>query len=131
MADIIETMKTIPDYIGSNGRTDTEIADAENALGTVFAPDYKRYLKEVGLACFGGHEFTGLTTTERLSVLSVTKQERTANKQIPESWYVVEQTNYDGIVVWQAPTGEIYQSVPGLPGQKIYDSLAEFISSTH
>ena len=39
MADIIETMKTIPDYIGSNGRTDTEIADAENALGTVFAPD--------------------------------------------------------------------------------------------
>ena len=66
MADIIETMKTIPDYIGSNGRTDTEIADAENALGTVFAPDYKRYLKEVGLACFGGHEFTGLTTTERL-----------------------------------------------------------------
>ena len=66
-------------------------------------------------------------TTVTLMYLTQTKP----NKQIPESWYVVERTNYDGIVVWQAPTGEIYQSVPGLPGQKIYDSLAEFISSTH
>lgn len=58
-----EIIKTKPDYIGANGRTDTEIEKAENELGITFAEDYREYLREIGLACFDGHELTGLTNT--------------------------------------------------------------------
>ncbi|MCI7658539.1 SMI1/KNR4 family protein [Flintibacter sp.] len=128
MDDIVQAIKNFPDYIGSNGRMDSEITFAEHLLNTTFALDYKQYLKEIGLACFNGHELTGLTDDERLSVLAVTRQERGANKEIPESWYVVEQTNFDGIVIWQAPSGEIFQTVPGTAGHKLCNSLMKFIS---
>ena len=129
MANIIEVMKSIPDYIGSNGRSEYEIVAAEKSLGTKFAPDYRLYLKEIGLACFDGHELTGITNDTRLSVVAVTEQERAANPNIPSSWYVVEQTGFDGIVIWQAPTGEIYQTISIAPGQKLYDTLAGYVTA--
>ena len=110
MANIIELMKSIPDYIGSNGRSEDEIAAAEKSLGTTFAPDYRLYLEEIGLACFDGHELTGITNNVRLSVVAVTEQERAANPNVPSSWYVIEQTGFDGIVIWQTPIGEIHQA---------------------
>ena len=127
MANIIEVMKSIPDYIGSNGRSECEIVAAEKSLGTKFAPDYRLYLKEIGLACFNGHELTGITNDTRLSVVAVTEQERAANPNIPSSWYVVEQTGFDGIVIWQAPTGELYQSTPRAPGKKSHNTLRDYI----
>lgn len=127
MANIIEVMKSIPDYIGSNGRSEGEIAAAEKSLGTTFAPDYRLYLKEIGLACFDGHELTGITNDARLSVVAVTEQERAANPNIPFSWYVVEQTGFDGVVIWQVPTGELYQSIPGALGRKSYNALRDYI----
>lgn len=48
----------MPDYVGSNGRTEEEIAKAEKKIGITFAKDYREYLKEIGLACFDGHELT-------------------------------------------------------------------------
>lgn len=128
MANIIEVMKSIPDYIGSNGRSEDEIAAAEKSLGTTFAPDYRLYLKEIGLACFDGHEITGITNNARLSVVAVTEHERAANPNIPSSWYVVEQTGFDGIVIWQAPTGEIYQTISITPGCELCDSLVGYVT---
>lgn len=129
MANIIEVMKSIPDYIGSNGRSECEIVAAEKSLGTKFAPDYRLYLKEIGLACFDGHELTGITNDTRLSVVAVTEQERTANPNIPSSWYVVEQTGFDGIVIWQTPIGEIHQISIRTSGQKPYHSLVEYLQN--
>ena len=128
MANIIEVMKNIPDYIGSNGRSEDEVAVAEKNLGTTFAPDYRLYLEEIGLACFYGHELTGITMDARLSVVAVTEQERAANPNIPFPWYVVEQTGFDGIVIWQSPSGEIYQTVLGTQIRKICGSLLEYVS---
>ena len=129
MANIIEVMKSIPDYIGSNGRSEGEIAAAEKSLGTMFAPDYRLYLKEIGLACFDGHELTGITNDTRLSVVAVTEQERAAKPNMPSSWYVVEQTGFDGIVIGQAPTGEIYQTVSIAPGCELYNSLVGYVTA--
>lgn len=127
MANIIEVMKSIPDYIGSNGRSENEIAAAEKSLGTTFAPDYRLYLKEIGLACFDGHEFTGITNNARLSVVAVTEQERAANPNISSSWYVVEQTGFDGIVIWQTPKGDVYEAMSGTVCKKNYKTLAEYL----
>lgn len=129
MANIIEVMKSIPDYIGSNGRSEDEIAAAEKSLGTTFAPDYRLYLEEIGLACFDGHELTGITNNARLSVVAVTEQERAANPNVPSSWYVVEQTGFDGIVIWQTPIGEIHQISIRTSGQKPYHSLVEYLQN--
>ena len=43
------------------------------------------------------------------------------------SWYVVEETGIDGIVIWQAPTGDIFQTALGAKTRRISDSLAEYI----
>ena len=129
MANIIEVMKSIPDYIGSNGRSEDEIAAAEKSLGTTFAPDYRLYLEEIGLACFDGHELTGVTNNARLSVVAATEQERAANPNVPSSWYVVEQTGFDGIVIWQTPIGEIHQTSIRTSGQKPYHSLVEYLQN--
>ena len=128
MGNIIEVMKSIPDYIGSNGRSESEIVAVEKSLGTTFAPDYRLYLKEIGLACFDGHELTGITNDARLSVVTVTEQERGVNLNVPSSWYVVEQMNFDGVVIWQAPSGEIYSTRQHSFGHKIGNTLAEYCS---
>ena len=60
MSDIIDILKNAPEYIGGNGRTDTEIETAEKQLGIKFSPDYRCYLKDIGLACFDGHVPTRL-----------------------------------------------------------------------
>lgn len=126
MNDIIETLKNAPEYIGGAGRTDAEIESAEKQLGVEFAPDYRCYLKEIGLACFDGHELTGITKSARLNVVDVTTAQR---EQYPEanSWYVIEETNIDGIVIWQSSSGAIYKTAPGIKTRKILDSLTEYI----
>lgn len=127
MSSIVDTLKAMPDYIGSDGRSRDEIERAEEMLGTCFARDYRSYLEEIGLACFDGHELTGLTETARLDVVSVTRALRQRTAGIDETWYVVEDAGIDGIVLWQDPAGKIYQTVPGAKTEKIADSLAEYI----
>ena len=76
MSDIIDILKNAPEYIGGNGRTDTEIETAEKQLGIKFSPDYRCYLKDIGLACFDGHELTGICKSARLNVVDVTLLQR-------------------------------------------------------
>jgi len=118
---------SMPDYIGSNGKTEEEIAKAENALGVSFSEDYRTYLKEIGLACYDGHELTGLTKSDRLDVVSVTKEQRERIGEDASSWYVIEETGIDGIVIWQAPTGEVFQTDSVAVYHKLCSSLSEFI----
>ena len=123
-------IKSFSDYVGASGCTDKEIVEGEKLLNLRFAQEYKQYLKEIGLACFAGHELTGLTSIERLSVIAVTLQERAYHPEVPETWYVVEQTNISGIVVWQDVTGDIYITSPCGTSRKINDSLLEYISTS-
>lgn len=127
MNKIIESIKSFPDYNGSNGRIEEEIISAENTLGLSFAKDYREYLKEIGLACFNGHELTGITDTARLNVVEVTTEQKDIGEGVPSSWYVIEEANIDGIVIWQSETGKIYQTAPYCDSEKIADSLLEYI----
>lgn len=127
MEDIIDALRNIPDYIGSSGRTKETILAAELSLGIAFADDYRQYLEEIGLACFDGHELTGLTDITRLDVIVVTKEQRGINPNITATWYVVEHTNIDGIIIWQDRMGCVYQAPSsGLP-TKIANCLLEYI----
>ena len=127
MNTIIDALKGMQDYIGSNGRTDVDIGYAEDNLQLFFSKDYQEYLGQIGLACFDGHELTGITDDERLDVISVTKEKRALFANIPLSWYVIEEANIDGIVIWQNAEGEIYQTSPGCKPSKIANSLLEYI----
>ena len=124
---ILDVLRNAPDFIGGKGCGNVAISDAEQALGIRFAPDYRAYLQKIGLACFDGHELTGICKAFRLNVVDVTLDER---KQCPDAagWYVVEQANVDGIVMWQAPSGEIYQTMPGVSARKICNSLTEYVT---
>ena len=126
MSDIIEILKNAPEYIGGNGRTDTEIENAEKQLGIKFSSDYRCYLKDIGLACFDGRELTGICKATRLNVVDVTLLQR---QRVPDacSWYVVEETGIDGGVIWQAPAGDIYQTAPGTKTRKVFGSLVDYI----
>lgn len=127
MNAILDVLRNAPDFIGGKGCGNVAISDAEQALGIRFAPDYRAYLQKIGLACFDGHELTGICKAFRLNVVDVTLDER---KQCPDAagWYVVEQANVDSIVIWQAPSGEIYQTMPGVSARKIYNSLTEYVT---
>lgn len=127
MENIVDALKSIPDYIGSNGRTEEVILEAESSLGVTFAEDYRQYLKMIGLACFDGHEFTGLTNISRLDVVAITKEQRSINQKISATWYVIEQANIDGIIIWQDKLGYVYQTSPSNPPIRIANSLLEYI----
>lgn len=128
MINIVDALKDIPGYIGSNGRTEEEISEAERKLGIPFAKDYRAYLKEIGLACFDGHEFTGLTKTARLNVVSVTKEQRQYFDKAALLWYVIEEVGIDGIIIWQSSNGTVYATAPNSGAKKIANSLSEYIS---
>lgn len=127
MSDIVKIIKSMPDYKGSDGRTDKEIIAAEKELGVSFAEEYRKYLKEIGLACFDGRELTGLTETKRLNVVLVTKEQK-AYLDIAEPWYVVEEANIDGIVIWQDSEGTIYQTAPNAETLIMAKSLSEYLA---
>lgn len=128
MGNIIDILRSMPDFIGSNGRSEEEIELAEKILGVTFARDYRNYLEEIGLACFDGHELTGLTKTERLNVVIVTKEQRERFGKNVSTWYVVEETNIYGIVIWQDTNGLVYETAPNSKLKKVADSLAEYFT---
>lgn len=127
MDKIIELIMNMPEYIGSNGRNEEMIENAEKKLAMKFSKEYKEYLKVIGLACFDGHELTGLCDSKRLNVVDVTNEERKNNSFVPTDWYVIENLGIDGIIIWQNEKGEIYQTIPNGNMEKIYDSLYDYI----
>lgn len=86
-----------------------------------------RMLLHSALRPIYGHELTGICKAARLNVVDVTQDERQYNS-VPVDWYVIEQTNIDGIVIWQTASGTIYETCPGSEADKICDSLEEYIS---
>lgn len=128
MNDFIKKIKLMPNFISGNGVESFQIVEAENILNLKFSDEYKHYLSSMGVASADGHEFTGITPIERLNVVNVTLDERKNYPQIPTNLYVIEQTNIDGIVVWQSKTGEVYQTAPNSEPTKLCDSFSEYIA---
>ena len=126
MTDIVELIKTKPDLYVMQGASDEEINQAAQLLNLRFASDYHKYVAAFGAASFDGHELTGICKSKRLSVVDVTIKERSTT-EVPEDWYVLEQANFDGIVIWQNSSGDVYQTAPNAKAKKLCGSIAEYI----
>ena len=129
MKDIIELLKAKELLNKCASVSADKIVETENALSVHFSDEYKRYVSEFGFAVYDDHELTGICKAKRLNVVDVTVSERKMTRNVPDDWYVIEQLNIDGIVIWQSSTGEIYQTAPNCEPKKICDSLAEYIGT--
>ena len=127
MTNILKTINSKENLYHLTGATSDEISLAEKDLQLVFHKDYKEYVSNFGFISYGSHELTGICSFPRLNVVNVTQEERKYNPSIPQQYYVIEQTNIEGIVVWQSPEGNVYQSTPDHPLKQIATSLSEYI----
>lgn len=126
MADIVKLFQKQSNFYAMKGVSEENIRSAEQELGLRFAADYRKYVATFGVASYAGHEFTGICKSRRLNVADVTAEERNSI-DVPADWYVLEQANIDGIVIWQATNGAIYQTAPNAKSKKICESMAEYI----
>ena len=129
MKNIIEVIKSQEDIICGKGVDESEIIKAESELELFFAEDYRCYVKSFGCIAIGGREFTGISKLVNYNVVLITITQKSYNNGIPADWYVIEQLNIDGIVIWQSTTGEIYQTSPNAEPKMICGSLAEYIAN--
>ena len=107
MTSIIETIKNLRGLLSSTGVSEEEINTAENTVHLTFSDEYRCYLKEFGIIAFSGRELTGLCQSPRTNVVSVTVENKNQNKEIPNDWYVIEESNIDGLVTWQSGNGKV------------------------
>ncbi len=127
--NIADILRSMPGFVSLTPATMQQVESAEKILQLKFSNDYREYLSSLGVASFSGHELTGICPTSRLNVVDVTIQERGYTPSIPSDWYVVEQLNIDGIVIWQSNDGSIYQAASNAVPQKINGDFAEYVVS--
>lgn len=127
MSGILESIKSKNGFIYTGSVPNEEIERVEKEMGVSFSNEYKEYVSQYGCASFVGHEITGICSSMRQNVLSVTLQEKTLCPDIPNDMYVIEKTGIDDIVIWQDSSGVIYQTSPGKLPIKICDSLEEYL----
>ena len=124
---LFRAIESMVDAITGKDVDKSTIESAEQALGVSFSQEYRAYLERYGIAAVNGHELTGICKSDRTNVVSVTQSAKCIHVT-GDDWYVVEQTNIDGIVIWQASDGSVYQTAPNAKAKKICESLAEYIS---
>lgn len=128
MADFINILSSLPDFHALAGASEEQIAQAERALSLRFAVDYRQYVRAFGAVSAAGHELTGICASRRLNVVDVTLSARAAQPAIPRDWYVLEEANIDGILVWQSGAGEVFQTQPGAEPVKLAASIREYLN---
>ena len=127
MADFINILSSLPDFHALAGASEEQIAQAERALSLRFADDYRQYVRAFGAMSAAGHELTGICASMRLNVVEVTLSARSVQPAVPQDWYVLEEANIDGIVIWQSGAGEVFQTQPGAEPVKLAASIREYL----
>ena len=127
MTNIVNKLCALPAFCSLTDVSADQIADAEKALALRFADDYREYLLAFGIASSDGHELTGICNSKRLSVVDVTLSEKSITPGIPQDWYVLEEANMDGIVIWQNSIGAIFQTQPGREAVKLAASICDYL----
>lgn len=131
MKDIIQIISNLENMRFIKPNSVGQIIEAEKELGLNFANDYIKYVEKYGAISAKGIELTGVTTHERLSVVSITKKERNMNPNIPINMYVIENVAIDGIIALQDETGKIYTITPNKTPKLSYNSLSEYIEKSN
>lgn len=128
MSELLEKLSSIKDLVHLSPVSEEQIKDAEKHLNLKFSLDYRSYVSEYGVISAGCYELTGICSSPRLNVVDVTISERENNPGVPKDWYVLEQANIDGIVIWQNQKGEVYQTQPCREIKMIAKSIVEYIT---
>ena len=128
MADLINSLSSLPDFYSLTGASEEQISQAERALSLRFADDYRQYVRAFGAVSAAGHELTGICASRRLNVVEVTLSARATQPAIPRDWYVLEEANIDGIVIWQSGAGEVFETRPGAEPVKLAASIREYLN---
>lgn len=131
MKDIIQTINNLENMRFIKPVSMEQIIEAEKELGVNFADDYIKYVKKYGVISAKGIELTGVTTCERLNVISVTKRERNINPNIPANMYVIENTAINGLIALQDETGKVYTITPNETPKLNCNSLSEYIEKSN
>lgn len=131
MKDIIQIISNLEDMQFIKPASMEQIIEAEKELGVSFADDYTKYVEKYGVISARGIELTGVTTHERLSVVSITKKERNMNSNIPANMYVIENIAIDGIIALQDETGKVYTITPSGTPKLSYNSLSEYVEKSN
>lgn len=131
MKDIIQIISNLEDMRFIKPTSMEQIIEAEKELGVNFADDYTKYVEKYGAISAKGIELTGVTTCERLNIISVTKKERNINPNIPANMYVIENTAIDGLITLQDETGKVYTITPNETPKLNCDSLSEYIEKSN
>lgn len=131
MKDIIQIISNLEDMQFIKPASMEQIIEAEKELGVSFADDYTKYVEKYGVISARGIELTGVTTHERLSVVSITKKERNMNSNIPANMYVIENIAIDGIIALQDETGKVYTITPNGTPKLSYNSLSEYVEKSN
>ena len=127
MNKLVELLEKQKGFERGKGATDIQIKNAEEALYLKFSEEYRSYLREFGNASYYGHILTGIAAFPAIDVVSVTESNRAYNNNIPSDFYVIEELHIDGVVIWQASDGAIYQTLPNASPFKICDSFFQYI----
>ena len=127
MSAITEKLQMMKAFKARTPATNEQVQTAEIYLGLSFAREYKEYLLEFGCASIYGHEFTGICKAARLDVVSVTTEQKNCFGDIPNDWYVIEETNIDGIVIWQNAKGDVFSKAPNAKPEKIAKSFSDYV----
>lgn len=128
MSELSEKLLSTKDLVHLSPVSEEQIKDAEKRLNLEFSLEYRSYVSEFGVVSANGYELTGICSSPRLNVVDVTICERENNPDVPKDWYVLEQANIDGIVIWQNQKGEVYQTQPCKGIKMIANSIDEYIS---
>ncbi len=122
---IEEILNSKEDFVHGLGASLEQIQDAERVLNLKFSKDYYDYLTKYGQVTYEGHELTGIGFVERQNVVSCTLKSR--KKDIPNHYYVLEETGIDSITIYQDADGLIYQANASNEFKLIAKSLIEYI----
>lgn len=101
---------------------------AEKRLGLSFASDYKSFLSFIGACICFGHEIKGISDNPNLNVISATEEARRQYELLPHSWYVIEDTHMDGILIMQDKNGTVYKMAPDRMPEKIAYNLESYLA---
>ena len=129
MSKIVQVINSLPNLLALRPADKTQIDDAAIQLRISFAEEYKEYLAEFGAILADGIELSGIAKSDHRSVVTLTQKEWSLNPKVPHNMYVIENTNMDGIVMWQDADGVIYQSRPFVEPVKISSSLSDYLLS--
>ena len=124
---LVKKLGSCEDVLLGRGVSNEMIEMAEKNLKVVFSKEYKEYLAKYGVAAVDGHELTGLCKIERVNVVNVTEEQRKYNSNIDRSWYVIEETHIDDIVIWQDSDGRVYQTSLNGKAEMIANSIEHFL----